>query len=968
MRAPAARAPGEPVTERIAKKVLVVGWDAADWRVIHPLMDAGKMPNLQRLVEGGVMGNLATLHPVLSPMLWTSIATGKRPPRHGILGFTEPTPDGTGVRPVSSLSRTTKAFWNILHQRGMKSHVIGWWPSAPVEPIDGVMVSNHFHHAVGPIDRPWPLPPRSVHPPRLAETLAELRFHPNELTPEQVLPFVPRAAEIDQDQDRRLAMVMKTLAEAATVNNAATWALAHEPWDVAAVYFDAIDHFCHGFMKYHPPRRPFIPERDFELYSGVVEAGYRFHDIMLGALRKEAGDDATVILCSDHGFHPDHNRPTGIPDEPAGPAVEHRDFGVLAMAGPGIRRDELVHAASLLDVTPTLLTLLGLPVGEDMDGKPLVQAFETPPEVETIPSWDAVPGDAAMHDAGAQTDPLAAKEALDQLVALGYVEPLGDDAAAAVARTERELRYNLARAYMDADHHHEAVKILADLYAEDPQEHRFGLRLALCYRALDWIGELRGVVERLHARRVEQAEAARAELRELEETLARRRAERGEPDGEGAEAGTLLGPEERSRHAILRRQARISSYDVEYLRGVVAAAEGDPEAALAHLLEAEKAEPQRPGLHIQIGEAYLQLRRPGDAERAFEKAAAIDGENPHVHLGLARSLLARRQARRAAESAIRSVGLLYHHPMAHYVLGQALARLRRPEAAARAFEVAIALNPHFADAHRRLARLYAHPLDDPDRAHEHRRLARDMQRTAAAAPRDVPEPLRADADATPLRAGHLERFGEAGSDETPFVTVVTGLPRSGTSMLMQMLEAGGLPVVSDGARRADADNPRGYYELEAATRLRRDAGWVPDAAGKAFKLVVPLVPHLPAEPHYRVVFLRRDLDEVLASQRVMLERGGRERSFREPERLRRAFAQQLRRVEAWIARQPHVSALVVDYGRVVADPEAAARALADFLGVGLDVAAMAAAVEPALHRRRAGTGDAAGAEEPPPAA
>jgi len=263
-------------------KVLVIGWDAADWKVVSALVDQGKMPHTAKLIERGVMGDLATLHPVLSPMLWTSIATGKRPYKHGILGFSEPTPDGGGIQPVSQLSRKTKAIWNILNQSGYRSHVIGWWPSHPVEPVNGVMVSNHFHTAVGPPEQPWPLAPGMVHPRRLEETLAALRLNPNELVPEQVLPFVPRAREIDQDKDRRLASVMKILAECASVHAAATWAMEHEPWDFMGVYYDAIDHFCHGFMKYHPPRRPHIPERDYELYHGVVEAAYRFHDMMLG--------------------------------------------------------------------------------------------------------------------------------------------------------------------------------------------------------------------------------------------------------------------------------------------------------------------------------------------------------------------------------------------------------------------------------------------------------------------------------------------------------------------------------------------------------------------------------------------------------------------------------------------------------------------------------------------------------------
>src|ERR1700690_3553619 len=160
----------------LGRKVLLVGWDAADWKVIHPLMHAGKMPNLQRIVENGVSGQISTLHPPLSPMLWTSIATGKRPFQHGIHGFSEPTPDGRGVQPVTNLSRKTKALWNILNQNDLRSVVIGWGPTPPAEPINGVMISDHYHRARGPIERGWPLPANTVHPPELAEALASLRM------------------------------------------------------------------------------------------------------------------------------------------------------------------------------------------------------------------------------------------------------------------------------------------------------------------------------------------------------------------------------------------------------------------------------------------------------------------------------------------------------------------------------------------------------------------------------------------------------------------------------------------------------------------------------------------------------------------------------------------------------------------------------------------------------------------------
>jgi len=159
-------------------KVLLIGWDAADWKIIHPLIEAGEMPNLERFIGDGVMGNLATLYPVLSPMLWTSIATGKRAHKHGIHGFSEPDPASGGARPVTNLGRKVRALWNMLQLHGYQSNVVGWWPSNPVEPISGAMVSDHYQDAPKDHQKPWPLRPGTVHPPRLDEALAEFRVRP----------------------------------------------------------------------------------------------------------------------------------------------------------------------------------------------------------------------------------------------------------------------------------------------------------------------------------------------------------------------------------------------------------------------------------------------------------------------------------------------------------------------------------------------------------------------------------------------------------------------------------------------------------------------------------------------------------------------------------------------------------------------------------------------------------------------
>lgn len=184
------------------------------------------------------------------------------------------------------------------------------------------------------------------------------------------------------------------------------------------------------------------------------------------------------------------------------------------------------------------------------------------------------------------------------------------------------------------------------------------------------------------------------------------------------------------------------------------------------------------------------------------------------------------------------------------------------------------------------------------------------------------------------------------------VTIVTGVPRSGTSLVMQMLAAGGLPVASDGVRRADEDNPRGYFELEAARRLDLDASWLPGVSGRAVKLVHTLVPSLPPGLHYKVLMVRRRLDEVLASQRVMLARRGPAPDEAEDACLLPVLEEQLARLERWLTSREDLAWLGIDYAELVAEPGRVAARMNAFLGGGLDTAAMAASVDPALHRQR----------------
>lgn len=191
--------------------------------------------------------------------------------------------------------------------------------------------------------------------------------------------------------------------------------------------------------------------------------------------------------------------------------------------------------------------------------------------------------------------------------------------------------------------------------------------------------------------------------------------------------------------------------------------------------------------------------------------------------------------------------------------------------------------------------------------------------------------------------------------KTPsYITVVSGLPRSGTSMMMKALEAGGLPVLTDALRVADEDNPKGYYEVERVKQLDKgDTAWMADAQGKVIKVISALLEHLPAAYSYRVIFMQRALPEVLASQKKMLERRGEPTDRVSDEELTRLFTKHVQKVETWLRAQPNFQALTVDYNRMLADPQPWVRQINQFLEGRLDEARMIEVVDPALYRNRA---------------
>ncbi len=858
----------------IPRKVLLIGWDAADWKVIHPLLDGGQMPNLASIIEQGVMADCTTLEPVLSPMLWTSIGTGKRADAHGILGFTEIDPQTGNVRPVSSTSRRTKALWNILMQNGWRTHTVNWWASHPAEPLRGVSISNALIPSFAEPGQPWPLFEGTVSPPEFAETVAGLRVHLSELDDELLRLFVPRAAEVDQERDPRLALVARLQAETYSVHAAATWALHTQPWDFAAIFYPGIDHFSHGFMDYHPPRQEWMPERDFELFSDVVASAYRMHDLMLGTLLHLAGPDTAVVIVSDHGFHSDHLRRRYTPDTPSGPAGRHRRIGIFAMKGPGIVEDERIYGVSLLDIAPTILAWCGLPAGFDMPGRVLAEAFSAPPLLERIESWDNVPGDCGMHPGGETSSPADACRLLQRFVDLGYIEaPTGDERRNAEI-TAREQNWNLVRVYTSTRNFDRALPLLEQLHADVPERQEWGLTLADCQGKVGLLDEALATVQEVIAGHADTTSA-------------------------------------------------------RWVLGITRFARGEYEEALEDLHAAQEANSREPGLHINIGGTYLRMRRWTEAQRAYERALEID---PHAAValeGLAMALLRQKDYRAAAEKALDAVGLQHELPLAHFSLGIALLHLGHRDRAIQAFETCLTLPPPVRAAHGWLARIYSRMPGEEGKAREHMRLARDL---IHALPRAQlrQERIREEARLRARERARRPAPQKPVQTEAPLeFTIVSGLPRSGKSAMLDMLAGAGVPVLRD---------------WEPIRRLREHPEVFRKAAGKALAVPAALLEWLPGNHHYRLIFMDRPLDEILSSLRLdeSLDVDTKEKKARF---VRHRFA-----VLDRMSHRRTCSILLVDYPELLKEPEGWARQIAAFLGLPEDAASqMAARVRPELR-------------------
>lgn len=461
-------------------RLVVLGLDALDWSLVDELCARGVMPHMARLLQEGVHAELEVPPPLISPVIWTTIATGVPPEAHGILDFLEPDPQGGPPHPISANSRKVPALWEILAAAGRSTATVGWWATFPAQaPPGGVVYSDRLTEQLLGLAADTPA---LADPPKAQEEAQRLAVKAKDLKPQDLAPIlVVTASELsatgEGDWDNPIAGLAKLWAATLTVERLTARELSTKR-DALFVYLEGTDTVGHLFAPYRPPALPQVDPILARRFGPVVDRYMAHVDGWIGQIRAQLGPEDTLVIVSDHGFTWGSDRPKVPSGAHTATAVWwHRPVGVFVAVSPYVTVPKSRQRMTLSQVAPTLLALAGLPLGAEMAGSlpPWVK-----PATEVKVHYGHLVGRPSLKRV--ELPPEARAEELAKLRALGYLGGEGgpgerpaaetakpaSPAAPRFDRAEARRLNNLASSLAAAGNRSQAEQVFRQAIAADP--------------------------------------------------------------------------------------------------------------------------------------------------------------------------------------------------------------------------------------------------------------------------------------------------------------------------------------------------------------------------------------------------------------------------------------------------------------------------------------------------------------------
>ena len=349
---------GQETIDPESRKLVVIGIDSADWRLLKPMIEDGHLPHLKSFMAESSHGRMKTFFPLQkSPLLWASICTGVEPQVHGVSGFVK----GSGQEPVRGSAWYAPAIWDIIGAADLTTSLVGMWTTYPARPINGVMVSDYLPYGSKRNKALADL----VYPQELTDKVVALRVDPESLTADDLARFIDpdNLAAAEEKYPRPMARLREVFAADLGYVAVNRMLAEGDPYDLFFFYLRGPDMISHYFYKYLVPDNPgvHLNEDEAEFFAHVVERYYDWSDEVTGEVLSWFPADRQTVILSDHGFYgPRKNGKKG--------AQEHSEWGIFLVRSPLYQAGHQFNHLELLDICPTFLALMGLPPAQDMSG------------------------------------------------------------------------------------------------------------------------------------------------------------------------------------------------------------------------------------------------------------------------------------------------------------------------------------------------------------------------------------------------------------------------------------------------------------------------------------------------------------------------------------------------------------------------------------------------------------------------